>query len=92
VTSFGSIIIGDNCFIGARSIMLPNIKLGENCIIAAGSVVTKDYEANGVYGGNPARHITILDDYRKRRIEQSLDLPTDLFERKRELIKIFWEN
>jgi len=92
VTSFGSIFIGDNCFIGARSIILPDVKIGKNCIIAAGSVVTKNCEANGVYGGNPAKYITSLDDYRKRRIERSLDLPTNLFERKRELIKIFWEN
>lgn len=33
------IIIGDNCWIGAGSIILSGAKIGDNCIIAAGSVI-----------------------------------------------------
>lgn len=34
--------IGKNCIIGARSIILPGVRIGDSTIIAAGSVVTKD--------------------------------------------------
>lgn len=38
---FGKIKIGNNCFIGCKSIIMPKVTIGDNCIIAAGSVVTK---------------------------------------------------
>jgi maltose O-acetyltransferase len=56
----GPIKIGKGCWIGARSIILPNVSIGEGCIIAAGSVVTKNCEANGLYAGIPARRIKDL--------------------------------
>jgi len=31
--------IGDNCFIGARSILCPGVEFGNNCIVGAGAVV-----------------------------------------------------
>src|SRR5262245_20789601 len=34
--------IGDNCFIGAHSIVLPGVSIGNNCIVAAASVVARD--------------------------------------------------
>lgn len=49
--------IGQNCFIGAHSIVLPGIRIGDNCIVATGAVVTKDVEPNSVVAGNPARVI-----------------------------------
>src|SRR3979490_2566514 len=30
--------IGDNCFIGAHSIILPGVMIGDGCIVAAGRV------------------------------------------------------
>ena len=55
---FGEIVIGNNCFIGAHSIILPGVKLCDNVIIAAGSVMTKSInEEFTVWGGNPARKI-----------------------------------
>lgn len=53
----GNIWIGDNCFIGIRTIILPNVRIGNGCIIGAGSVVTKDIPDNCVAAGNPARII-----------------------------------
>lgn len=49
--------IGNNCFIGARSIILPGITIGDHAIVAAGSVVTKDVPANSIVAGNPAKVI-----------------------------------
>lgn len=53
----GEIIVGNNVFVGARSIILPNVTIGNDCVIAAGSVVTKDVPSNSVVGGNPAKII-----------------------------------
>lgn len=50
----GSVIVGDCCFIGANSIILPNVTLGNCVIVAAGSVVTKSFRSNVIVAGNPA--------------------------------------
>lgn len=48
-------IIGDNVWIGARSIVLPQAQvIGNNSIIAAGSIVTKNVPDNVIVAGNPA--------------------------------------
>lgn len=45
--------IGQDCFIGARCIILPGITVGHGSIIAAGSVVTRDVPPGSVVAGNP---------------------------------------
>lgn len=40
---YAPIKIGNNCFIGAKTIILPGVTIGDNVIIGAGSVVTKKY-------------------------------------------------
>ena len=49
--------VGKECSIGARSIILPGVKIGDNCVVAAASVVMKDVPANCLVGGHPARII-----------------------------------
>jgi len=49
------IVIGDNCFIGARSIILPGVTIGDHCIVAAGSVVARNVPGGSLVAGNPAR-------------------------------------
>ena len=51
VIRFGKIIIGNNCFIGARTTILPNVRIGDNCIIAAGALVNKDIPSGEIWGG-----------------------------------------
>lgn len=46
--------IGQRCFIGARSIIMPGVRVGDGSIVAAGAVVTKDVPARSVVAGNPA--------------------------------------
>lgn len=52
--------IGRSCFIGARSIILPGVRIGDGCIVGAGSVVTKDVPSHSVVAGNPARVIDVV--------------------------------
>jgi len=49
--------VGENSFIGARSIILPGLRISNGCIVGAGSVVTKDVPDNCAVAGNPARII-----------------------------------
>lgn len=49
--------IGARCFIGARSIILPGVRIGDGSIVGSGSVVTKDVPPACIVAGNPARVI-----------------------------------
>ncbi|MGE3874317.1 MAG: DapH/DapD/GlmU-related protein [Parvibaculaceae bacterium] len=49
--------IGARCFIGARSIILPGVRIGDGSIIGSGSVVTRDVPVASIAAGNPARII-----------------------------------
>lgn len=62
-SKIGCIRIGDNCFIGWGSIILPNVKIGNNCIVGAGTVLAKSIPENSVVVGNPARIIKKTDEY-----------------------------
>ena len=54
---FGKIIIGENCFIGYESIILPNTTVGDNVVIGARSTVKGNIESGYVYAGAPAKKI-----------------------------------
>jgi len=58
--------IMDNCFIGIRSTILPNVKIGPNSIVGACSVVTKDVPPGVVVAGNPAKKICSIDVYKEK--------------------------
>lgn len=58
-----SVVIGENCWIGARVFICPGVLIGDGCIIAGGSVVTKSFPSLSVIGGNPAKLIKLRDKY-----------------------------
>lgn len=68
------IVVGDNVYIGVRSVIMPGVTIGDNVIIAAGSVVTKDVPDNCVVGGVPAKFIKTTDAYFEKIQKESLHL------------------
>lgn len=51
------VTIGDNCWIGGNTVILPGVTIGNNVTVAAGSLVTKDIPDNKLAMGSPARII-----------------------------------
>lgn len=51
------IVIGDDVWIGSRSLIMKGVHIGHGAIIAAGSVVTKSVPPYEIWGGNPARFL-----------------------------------
>jgi acetyltransferase-like isoleucine patch superfamily enzyme len=51
------IIIKDDVWIGAKSIILDGVTIGKGAVIGAGSVVTKNVPDYEIWAGNPAKKI-----------------------------------
>lgn len=59
------VYIGNCCWLGAQSVILPGSYLEDRTIISANSVYKGHSEINGIYGGNPAQYL------RKRTVEHN---------------------
>jgi len=58
VVECSQVVIEDDVWIGARSVILPSVKsIGKGAIIGAGSIVTKPVDPFSIVGGNPAKVI-----------------------------------
>ena len=74
--SCGTVHIGNNVFIGQKSLILKGAEIGDNTIVGAGSVVTGRLEGNAVYAGVPAKKISSLDVYVDKRRNLQLEEAT----------------
>lgn len=55
------ITIGDDSWLGANVVVMPNITIGKCCIIGAGAVVTHDVPDYAIMAGVPAKKIGDVD-------------------------------
>ena len=61
------VIIGNDCFIGANSIILPGTKIGSNVIVGAGSVVKGKIDDYSIIAGNPAKSINDIRSWAEKK-------------------------
>lgn len=50
-------VIGNDVWIGAKSIIRAGIKIADGAVVGSGSIVTKDIGPYEIWAGNPARFI-----------------------------------
>jgi len=55
LTAGKAVEIGDRCFIGCNTVIMPGVRLGANCIVGANSVVTESFVEGSVVAGVPAK-------------------------------------
>jgi len=55
------VVIGDNVWIAARSIIMKGVTIGDGAVVCAGSVVATNVAPNTMVGGSPARLIQRLE-------------------------------
>lgn len=53
----GPITIGNHCWVGSESLIMPGVTLGDFCIVAANSFVKQSFPAYSIIGGTPAKLI-----------------------------------
>jgi maltose O-acetyltransferase len=63
------IVIEDDVWVGAGTIVLPGVRIGTGSIVGAGSVVTNDVPPRTVVAGNPARVVRSRRDAATARAE-----------------------
>lgn len=53
--------IGDGCFLGIGSVILPNVRLGRRCVVGANAVVVAgSYPDGAILAGAPARIVKLV--------------------------------
>ncbi|KAJ6145081.1 hypothetical protein N7470_008976 [Penicillium chermesinum] len=56
------VTIGDDCWIGGNSVIMPGVAIGNGVTVGACSVVTKDIPSYSVALGSPAKVVKTLDE------------------------------
>ena len=83
--TFGFIHIGDNSFIGAKTVILPGVSLPNNTIVGSGSVVTKSFsEERMIIAGNPAKQVSTWEKYKEKRSQFGVNISKSSAEQKKE--------
>lgn len=66
---FGKIFVEDWAYVGAGSQIMPGVTIGEGALVAAGSIVTKSVPPHSVVGGNPAKFICTVEEYKEKNLK-----------------------
>lgn len=87
VPSHAAVKIGNNVWFGRNCTVLKGVTIGDNVIIGACSVVTKSIPANTVAVGSPAKVVCTLEEYYKKRkqqsVQESIDFALEIYRRGR---------
>ena len=67
-SDFGPVTIGNNVWLPARTIMLPNTSIGDNCVIGIGSIITKSIPSNSMAAGSPCK--VLKENYYPRPLDK----------------------
>lgn len=62
--------IGNNCFIGAKAIIMPGAVIGDNCIVGSGAVVRGHIPEGSIVSGNPATVIGDVESFGRKHAER----------------------
>ena len=65
---FGPVNIGNNVWLPARSIVLPNVSIGDNTVIGIGSIINKDIPAGSLAAGSPCK--VIKENYYPKKLNK----------------------
>tara|TARA_R110002020_G_C16134473_1_gene761415 strand:- start:112 stop:915 length:804 start_codon:yes stop_codon:yes gene_type:complete len=65
---FGPVKIGNNVWLPARSIVLPNVEIGDNTVIGIGSIVNKNIPAGSLAAGSPCK--VLKENYYPRQLNE----------------------
>lgn len=55
--SYEPVIVGDDCWLGSNSVILPGVTLAKGIVVGANAVVTKDFPQYSIVAGLPAQVI-----------------------------------
>jgi len=92
---FAPVKIGDRCFLGYNSVIMPGVIIGNDVIVGAGAIVTRFVPDGAVVGGVPARIIgrtaEVMQKWRDQLVEApypfgSMPTPDDLLELQRRAV------
>ena len=70
---FGKIEIKDGAYIGACSHIMPGVVIGKGVLVAAGSMVTKSIPDGEVWGGVPAKKISLVSEYIEKNLQYNVN-------------------
>lgn len=65
-TEVKRVVIGERCYLGAGTIVLPGTRIGDGAVVGAGSLVRGEIEAGTIVAGVPATVIGQVDELRDR--------------------------
>lgn len=68
-SDFGPVKIGNNVWLPARCIVLPNVSIGDNTVIGIGSTVNKSIPSGSLAAGSPCR--VIKENYYPKNLTES---------------------
>lgn len=79
--NYEEVVIGNDVWVGANSVIMPGVTIGNGAIVGAGAVVTKDVPDYAIVAGVPAKMMKYR--FEKTMIEKLLelkwwDLPEDI--------------